>query len=323
MWSELRFTSTPRIDISISPNLTALAMIADALAGRRRGLPELWRRAIQSRVSSPGHAAVQPLAARGYSVVPDSVMPITPTDDVSVQAQVDLLCDISPDSLIKDLEQAFGPASLPEHWRLAASKPACWLRGYATALSDVWNATSPLWHHARPLLDKEIERVGIASVRGGLELLLGSLSERIQYGEHGLQIADIEPSVYDLGNRRLILVPMLAGRDAVIVNLDHHEAVWLAYPVRGAESLWRRPAAPATDELSSLMGPIRAQLLSSLEQPMTMSMLASQMKIAASGITYHCDKLYSARLIKKERRGREMWIARTNRAENLIELFRH
>jgi DNA-binding transcriptional ArsR family regulator len=315
-------TSPPQLSVAISPNLTALAMIADALAGRRRGLPELWRRAVQSRMRPPGREAVLPLAAPGYSVVPDSVVPQTPMDDVSVQSQVTKLLDLPPESLSKDLEQAFGPGTPPSHWRSAADHPARWLRGYATALNDVWNTTEPLWQRARPLLDREIERVGIAAVRGGPELLLGSLNGRMVYGERGLLIADLEPSTYELGDRRIILVPMLAGRDAVIISLDPPDAVWIAYPVRGAESLWRRPVAPAADQLSSLVGPVRAELLISLDQPMTMSMLASNVKIAPSGITYHCDRLHAARLISRERRGREVWIARTHRAEELLELFR-
>lgn len=322
VWSELRVTSTPQLSISISPNITTLAMIADALAGRRRGLPELWRRAINAQVRRPGHEAVRPLAAPGYSVAPDSIVPRAPLGDVSVQAQLDTLRDVPPETLIKDLEQAFGPGPLPVHWRSAAERPGYWLRAYASALSDVWNATEPLWKQARPLLDREIERVGVASVRGGPELLLSSLSDRIAYGENGLLISDIEASTYELGNRRIILVPMLAGKDAVIVSLDNPHAVWIAYPVPGAERLWRRPAPPAVDKLSALMGPARAGLLCALDQPMTMSMLAASLNIAPSGLTYHCDRLAAAQLINRERRGREMWITRTPRADELLDLFR-
>jgi DNA-binding transcriptional ArsR family regulator len=116
---------------------------------------------------------------------------------------------------------------------------------------------------------------------------------------------------------------MLAGKDAVIVSLDSPDAVWIAYPVPGADSLWRKPVAPAVDELSALLGPVRAHLLCALDQPMTMSMLATDMQIAPSGLTYHCDRLRTGRLIMRERRGREVWIARTRRAEELLELFRH
>jgi DNA-binding transcriptional ArsR family regulator len=93
-------------------------------------------------------------------------------------------------------------------------------------------------------------------------------------------------------------------------------------PIPGADSLWRKPVAPAVDQLSALVGPVRADLLCALDQPMTMSMLATDMKIAPSGLTYHCDRLRAGRLITRERRGREVWIARTHRADELLELFR-
>ncbi|MEV1173552.1 winged helix-turn-helix domain-containing protein, partial [Nonomuraea sp. NPDC049784] len=221
-----------------------------------------------------------------------------------------------------DLEQAFGPGDPPPHWRSAAERPSRWLVGYASALADVWNTTEPLWQRGRPLLDREVERIGVATVRGGPELLLGALSDRIAYGERGLRISDVEAGTYDLGDRKIVLVPMLAGKDALIFSLDNPDAVWIAYPVPGADSLWRKPVAPAMDELSALVGPVRADLLCALDQPMTMSMLATDMKIAPSGLTYHCDRLRAGRLITRERRGREVWIARTHRAEELMELFR-
>ncbi|MEO3868619.1 winged helix-turn-helix domain-containing protein [Nonomuraea sp. B12E4] len=323
VWSELRVRSTPRLKISLSPNLTALAMIADALAGRRRGLPELWRRAISSRVGRIGHEAVRPLAAPGHSVSPDFLVPRAPVGgDITVQSQISALRDFPPDDMVKDLERTFGPGGPPARWRSAVEHPAYWLRGYAGALAEVWNITEPLWQQARALLDREVQRVGIATVRGGAELLLGALSERIVYGERGLLISDSEPGAYDLGGRDIVLVPMLAGRESVIVSLDNPDAVWIAYPVPGAESLWRRPVAPAVDELSALVGPVRADLLCALDQPMTMSMLATGMNLAPSGLTYHCDRLRAGRLITRERRGREMWIARTERAEELLDLFR-
>jgi DNA-binding transcriptional ArsR family regulator len=322
-WSELRLSSTPKLNISISPSLTALAMLIDAVAGRRRGLPELWRRAIGSRVGPLGHEAVRPLAAPGCSLGPDSLVPHSPIGgDVSVPAQVAALHDLSPDAFLADLERTYRTDAPPVQWRAAAERPARWLHGYASALADVWNTVEPLWKRARPLLDREVERVGVTTVRGGPELLLGALGERIVHVEGGLRFPGSPAGTYELGERTLVLTPMLAGRDALVLGLDDPGAVWIAYPVPGADSLWRKPVAPAVDELSALVGPVRADLLCALDQPMTMSMLATDMKIAPSGLTYHCDRLRAGRLITRERRGREVWIARTNRADELLELFR-
>ncbi|MER7504468.1 winged helix-turn-helix domain-containing protein [Nonomuraea pusilla] len=331
--SELRLSSVPRVSVSISPNLTALAVVADALAGRRRGLPDAWRKAIAARVRATGHQAARPIGAPGHSVVPDSVVPLAPPlGDVPMREQLDALRDVPPDRLIRDLEQAFGPAAVPAHWRPAAARPERWLRGYASALADVWSAVEPLWRRARPLLDREIARVGVASMRGAPELLLGSLNRRVVCTGGSLFIADIEPSAYDLGDRPIVLVPMLAGEDSVIVSLDGPGAVWIAYPLPGSAALWRRPAAPdpapapaarVAGELAALVGPVRARLLLALDRPMTMSALATRLNLAPGGLTYHCDRLRAARLVARERRGREVWISRTGRADDLLELFRH
>ncbi|MEV0235534.1 hypothetical protein [Nonomuraea sp. NPDC050786] len=289
-------------------------MITDALAGRHRGLPQAWRSAVQSGASRRSHEIVRPLGAPGCSVAPDSVVPRAPVRDDSVQEQIDLLHDLPPDTLLKDLEQAFG--RLPAHWRTAAERPGSWLHGYAGAFADVWATAEPLWSRASPLLDREIARVGVASVRGGFDELLGSVAERLVRDENGLVVEGAGAGVHELGDRSLVLVPMLAGKDALFVGLDDPGAVWIAYPVPAMERLWRTDS----DELSELLGPVRAAVLRTLDRPMTMTMLAGGMNIAPSSLTFHCDRLVAARLIARERRGREVWIDRTPRAGELLEL---
>ncbi|MET7337949.1 hypothetical protein [Nonomuraea sp. NPDC005650] len=257
---------------------------------------------------------MRPLGAPGYSVVPDSIVPRPPVDDVSVQEQIDRLHDMPPDLLLKDLEQAFGP--LPAHWRAAADQPDRWLRGYAGALADVWAVAEPLWGRARPLLDREVARVGVTSVRGGADALLGSLARRLVRDANGLVIEGVAAGVHELGDRPLVLVPMLAGKDSLIVGLDDPAAVWIAYPIPTAGRLWRTDC----DDLTELVGPVRAELLRTLDRPMTMTTLAGGMNMPPSSLTFHCDRLVAARLVARERRGREVWIDRTPRAGALLEL---
>jgi hypothetical protein len=322
-WTELEIGSTPRVSVSIAPHLTALAMLADAVAGRRRGLPEGLRRAIQGSVTAASWESVRPLAAPGYSVVPDSVVPLPPTADVSVASQVAWLRDVPAETLLGDLDQAYGEERVPEHWRRAAHRPRRWLDGYATALTDVWSVIEPRWRRARPLLDREIERIGAAVVRGALDAVLTTFGDRIRFAGGTLRLNDLESARFTLGDRRLVFVPMLAGADATIVSLDRPGHVWIAYPVPGAQSLWQRPPAPVStaDELAAVLGPVRADLLRSLDGPMTMGRLAARAVTVPSGITYHCERLIEAGLIMRERRGREVWVLRTRRGDELLDLF--
>jgi DNA-binding transcriptional ArsR family regulator len=322
-WSELRLCPSPGVSVAVSPQVSVLSLLVDAVAARRRGLPERWRRRIRESVGAEGRQACRPLGAPGHSVAPDTIVPLPPAADASVDSQIAWLLDMRPDALLDDMEQAYGPERVPEHWRWAAERPRRWLNGYASAVSDVWSAVRPLWERAQPLLDREVERVGTAVVRGALDALLGTLSERIRYADGSLLMSDQEPARYDLGRRRLVLVPMLSGPDATILNLDLPGYVWIAYPLPRADALWlgADPARRGADELASMLGPARAGLLSSLARPATMGQLATLAGTVPSAITYHCDRLEAAGLICRERRGREVWILRTRRGHEIIDLF--
>jgi hypothetical protein len=309
------------VRVSLDPYLSVLALTTDALGGRRRGAPESWRRHIRAAVS-PAHAqAVWPLVAPGHSVTPDCVSPLNPVLETSVDEQIERLRDLSPDDLLADLDRVFGAAP-PPHWRAVARRPRQSLRAYAGATSQVWTAMRPAWRDARPLLDREVARVGAAAVRGRLDVVLGGIHPSGRFEDGVLKIRDPEPARFDLAGRPLVLVPMVSGGDALICCLDRPDAVWLGYPVPGAGRLFHgAPPSAAGGELDLLLGPVRAQLLSALTRPITMGELAALTSLTPSAITYHCERLGAAGLIRRERNGREVWVTLTPRAEQLTELF--
>jgi hypothetical protein len=139
-----------------------------------------------------------------------------------------------------------------------------------------------------------------------------------------LKIRDPEPARFDLRARPLVLVPMLSGQQALICNLERDDAVWIAYPLPGVSQLFAgAPGAGRAepDPLESVLGPVRAQLLLAMERPRTMTELTGLVRLAPSAITYHCDRMAAARLVWREKRGREVWVARTSRGDALIDVF--
>jgi DNA-binding transcriptional ArsR family regulator len=309
------------VRVSIAPCMSALALVTDALGGRRRGAPETVRRQIRAAVA-PAHArAAGPLTAPGRSVAPDCVTPLNAVLETSVDEQAARWRDLSAGDLLTDLETTFG-GEPPAHWRGVAQQPVRWLHAYAGAMTDAWAVTKPLWRRAGALLDREIERVGTAVVRGRLDLLLSGLHPHCRFGDGVLTIRDPEPARYELAGRPLVLVPMLSGRDALICSLDRPDAVWLAYPVPGADRLLAGAGVPDRgDSLELLLGPVRARVLTALARPRTMGELAGLTGLAPSAITYHCRRLTSAGLLERERCGREVRVARTERAEQLADLL--
>jgi DNA-binding transcriptional ArsR family regulator len=271
---------------------------------------------------APAHArAVGPLVVPGRSVAPDCVTPPNAVLETSVAEQVARWRDLSARELLTDLETTFG-GEPPTHWRGVGQRPVRWMHAYAGAMTDAWAATKPLWRRAGPLLDREVERVGAAVVRGRLDLLLGGLHPHCRFDGGVLTIRDPEPARYELAGRPLVLVPMLSGRDALICSLDRPDAVWLAYPMPGAGRLLAG-AGPAGrgDSLELLLGPVRARVLAALARPRTMGELAGLTGLAPSAVTYHCRRLTSAGLLERERSGREVRVTRTERAERLADLL--
>jgi hypothetical protein len=319
--TELRIDSIGEIRVALDPYVSVLALATDAL-GRRRGAPEQWRRLVLSSLSPRGRRAVLPIAAPSYSVSPDCVTPENPVREVSVRDQVEWLHAVPAGELLGDFESAFGEP--PPHWQSALRQPRAWLDSYADAIAEAWRCVQPLWVRARPLLEHEVRRVGIAAMRGGLDLILDQLHPASQFDDDVLTIRDPEPGQFDLRARPLVLVPMLSGRQALICNLERSDAVWIAYPLPGVSQLLDdSPGARRAEgsPLESVLGAVRAQILLAVERPMIMTELAGLASLAPSAITYQCERMAGAGLVRRERRGREVWVSRTSRGDGLIDLF--
>jgi DNA-binding MarR family transcriptional regulator len=92
--------------------------------------------------------------------------------------------------------------------------------------------------------------------------------------------------------------------------------------VPGAGRLFDGAPPPALgNALELLLGPVRAQVLSAVTKPLTMGELALLTRLTPSAITYHCERLGAAGLVRRERQGREVRVTLTPRGERLTELF--
>ncbi|GII62768.1 hypothetical protein Skr01_28530 [Sphaerisporangium krabiense] len=310
------------VAVALAPGVSMLALITDALGGRLRGAPESWRRMIRS-VAVPGDGPiVRSLATPGYSVVPDLVFPGTPTGDIPIETQIEILRDLPGQALLDDLAAITG-GRVPPHWRAAAERPKAWLHGYAGLLERVWSVMGDVWTRARPLMDREIERVAIAAARGSMDAVLNDLHAGCMFQDGAFSFPDTEPARFHIGSRRLVLMPMITGPTSMVSNLDGPEVVWIGYPLPLAGTLASRAPRERRDgdALVLLMGEARAAILTSLERPLTMGRLAEITRHAPNAVTYHCDRLETAGLIHRQRSGREIHVERTDRATALVHLL--
>lgn len=263
----------------------------------------------------PGFLRLHP-APGAITVVPSAVVPIVSRIDVSVREQAEYLSDGFPlDALRRDLVDV---AAVTSAWAAAAREPRRWMRSYAAASLATWLELEPYWISARHLLEREAERVGLAAVRGALGVVLNTLSPQLRYAD-GAFVHRGE--TLPVGDRRLILVPSLAGTDSVLIHSDEPDILSIAYPVRGLGTLSAGPAPLPDDRLTVVLGAARARLLRALDAPHTIGAVAAHLAVTPAAASRHCDVLERAGLMVRRRRGQSVLAIRTAAGSELLDLL--
>jgi DNA-binding transcriptional ArsR family regulator len=312
------------VSVILSPQQSVLMLLLQAASGQSLGAPAGLLAAIRGALRPQARLAAQSFTARGWSTIPEACTPISPLADASVADQAGRLRDMPAAALTAELEAADGGCYCPLHWRAAADQPRRWLNSLADASLDTWTVAEPRWRAAGPLLDREVRRAGTAAVRGGMAALLNSLHPGIHYHDDRFTFwSRCDPGVTlgpfgPVGARRLALVPVIAGREALIFCFESPDVCFIGYPVFQPSS-----GAPATADgaLALVLGPVRAAMLQALRQPLTVSDLAAAVPCAPTTATYHLHQLAAAGLITREKSGPSVRVSRTPRGDELVDLL--
>jgi DNA-binding transcriptional ArsR family regulator len=322
---ELRAGAPDALSVSIvlAPHQSVVSLLLQAASGQAWGPPAGLLAAVRDALRPRARFAARSFTTRGHTTIPDACTPIAPLADTSVADQAVRLRDMPADALAGELHAANGGHPYPPQWRAAADQPRRWLNSMADASLDTWAMAEPHWRTAGSLLDREIRRVAIAAVRGGMAALLNSLHPGLSYRDGTFVFAppcapsDTLGPLGPVGPRRLALVPMIAGRDALLFSFNLPDICYVAYPLRQP-----RPGAPAADSpLATILGPVRAATLQALRQPLTVSDLAAAVHCAPTTATYHLHQLAAAGLITREKSGPSVWVSRTARGDELVGLL--
>lgn len=262
--------------------------------------------------------AVTALGMPGLDRMPDCIMALDPRTS-TIREHVERLRDSSGEELTREVRELWGPTP-PPPWRYAAEQPRIWMRSLALASMDVWRTSGSRWVRGQDVLDREVARIGVASVTGSLDVLFNSLHPRLRFRDGSLEFNIDCGNRIELADRRLILVPMLVRSHQVAVSFNGPDFAYVAYPALGNPGD-RGEVGSTKDSLALVLGPLRAGALKVLARPRTMRDLARLLHCAPSTATYHCDQLERAGLITRERRTQSVWVARTGRADEMIELL--
>jgi len=314
-----------RVSVSTATYPSLFCMLTDSVAGITRGLPATWRERIGRTVTQPGHRAIAPLgAAQTAGWVPDCLLPAKLLAGLDTDSALDTLRTADPADVQANLLQEFGDHATSV-WRPAIDRPKQWMADASVAMDAVAALSRPLFTQARPLFDREIERVGVATVRKMTTALLSTLNSRVTLRNGALTFNHPIGGHYELAGRELILVPMVTGDRMLMADFDQADHVWLGYPLPGLGTLWNTPTQlprPPEAALEALLGATRAAALAYLDTPTTMTELATATGVHAARMTHHCDRLHSAGLVERHRHGRTVRVSRSELGSQLLEIYR-
>ena len=253
----------------LAPYLSVSAAMWE-IGGVRRGLPPDILRTAAAGMTGRAWRALRTVCASSSSMYPDCLHPpMCAGADRDVASSIESLRAVSAEQLVGEVAVEF-PDQVPEAWREPLADPRSWLASYADAAESVHQRLDPLLVRAGRLVDREVERVGTAVVRGLSDVLLSSLNQRISFCDGVLTYDHPARGSYDLAGRRLVLMPILAGPRFLVTNFDQSGWVCIAYPVPGIATVAAPPSGSCVDGLSELLGAGRAGLLRLLDTGRTM-----------------------------------------------------
>ena len=321
VYIDLTQLTQTQIRVAVTPLPSVLALVADTLGHRPSGVPSAWRRALAPVLGRSELAAFEPVCDIRGPILPDCALPLPDEGVSNGDDALELIAGTDPDVLIDQLARDYG-SSLPPAWRAVEPRPRDWLRSYERALSRATGAIAPIWIASTALLEREVERLGVAAVNGSIRELLATLHPGFRLDGDVLSVPRrAEGDAYcEVSSQGLVLVPIVAGRLSRLVARTESGVTHLGYPLPGLERLLSGDAT-SPEGLAVLIGPARARLLHALDRPTHAGALADVLQAVPSAVTHHLGVLEAAGLIYRQRDGKHVVVTRTARATALLALY--
>ncbi|HEX5203559.1 ArsR/SmtB family transcription factor [Paractinoplanes rhizophilus] len=259
------------------------------------------RRAREILRTEPATAPVR-LYLELPSVSPDFLCPIPLTSTPTLAEQLDQLRE-TPAAIVEEQLPRY-PAG---DFRYFLTNRVEAFARLADGIEAYWElAIAPHWPAMRAALDEEVLLRARALAANGPDALLSQLHERIRWERPVLTLIKPLEQSFEAVNQRLLLVPLIFSRGALMCSCDHPDIVMVTYQARGAALLASSAPPVAEDRLSILVGRGRAAVLRALQTPATTTGLAAALGLAPSTISEHLTGLQAAGVVHRRRAGRRV-----------------
>ncbi|THA77305.1 winged helix-turn-helix domain-containing protein [Streptomyces sp. A0592] len=255
--------------------------------------------------------------------LPDFLTPRPARFDGSFEEELAVVARTPPAVVRRDLLAAHAPDPLPAPLEdaLGDNAAVAGLRdALCAALRRYWEAAvRPVWPRMRLVLEADMTYRARQLALGGARLLFADMHPNLRWKDGVLHVGQmISRHHVQASGRGLLLVPsVFAHKPAPPVDPDGPPA--LAYPSRGAATLWESAPVVTPPALASLLGAPRARLLGLLEEPLATVTVAGRLGVTPSAVSQHLRVLNATGLVTRTRDGRHVLYRRSPLGDLLLD----
>ena len=251
------------------------------------------------------------LYTRLPSVSPDFLTPLPARPNPTIDEQLDQLRNTPAEVIGAEFAKHYPDGDVPPEMRPFRDDRQSALDRLADGVAAYWDAAiAPYWPAMRAALDEEVLLRARALAADGPDALLARLHDRIRWERPVLTLVKSLDQSFVAVNQRLLLVPLIFSRGALMCSGDQTDMVMVTYQSRGSALLADGPVpAPSPspdDRLAILVGRGRAAVLRALTVPATTTMLATALGLAPSTVSEHLAGLLAAGVVHRRRAGRRV-----------------
>jgi DNA-binding transcriptional ArsR family regulator len=238
---------------------------------------------------------------------PDFFIPLPETALPTLEDQLDQIRN-TPFDIVEERFVKYWPDGDVDPELLAFRDSRRAFERLADGIAAYWEAViAPFWPAMRNSLDEEVLLRARSLAADGPDALLARLHDRIRWERPVLTLVKSLEYSFEAVDQRLLLVPLIFSRGALVCSSDHPDVVMVTYQSRGAAVLADGPApASPDDRLALLVGRGRAAVLRALTVPATTTALATVLGLAPSTVSEHLSGLQAAGVVHRRRAGRRV-----------------
>ena len=298
-----------------------------------------WARHARRYLSSTSGPDGPQLLTHGLSGrSPDFFTPLPPSPAPTIADELDALRATDPEIVRAELDREYADG-LPPALEGFRDRPGPLLDRLADSLQAYWDATlAGHWPAMRSALEEEVILRSRSLAAAGPDALLTGLHDRVRWDRPTLTVIKSVPKASDKAHcvaydviatdQRLLLIPLLFSRGALICHVSDRRVLAVSYQSRGAVALADEPSlrvegaidAPSA-RLVALLGRGRAAIVHSLVTPNTTAGLATELGLARSSVSEHLAGLHAAGIVHRHRVGRRVFYGLEPAGVSLVSLL--